>query len=384
MKLVRFGEDEPRKPLTVYAAINPNEEIRRKSSSGGIFTMLAESILDEGGVVFGARFNERWEVVHDYTETKEGLAFFRGSKYVQSSVGETYQQAKTFLSQGRKVMYTGTPCQIAGLKQFLGKEYDSLLSVDVACHGVPSPRIWATYLELLREKLSITDSQILLSELKQLKFNVFYRKKENVLELRSKRHENDYMKSFIYSLILRPSCYDCKMKNFRSSSDLTIADFWGVENIKPDYDDGKGTNLVIVNTQVGEDKLNSLSTTKANVNMQVSIAANPALTVSSPRPKTYIFDVDANNLIPKLRYGLQKHVQSKRSFRQFLKSIYRFLRIVLKKQDENTILIMHGWNFKKILKENHIMNIISIDFRNKTYGWRDYGMSFFIQLKKIE
>ena len=137
---------EPRQPLAVYAAINPNEEIRKESSSGGIFTALAESVLDEGGVVFGARFNDQWEVVHAYTESKEGLAPFRGSKYVQSRVGETYRQTKVFLQQGRKVMYTGTPCQIAGLKRYLGKEYDQLLTVDVVCHGVPSPMVWRDYL----------------------------------------------------------------------------------------------------------------------------------------------------------------------------------------------------------------------------------------------
>jgi coenzyme F420-reducing hydrogenase beta subunit len=108
-----------RKPLHVYAAKNPNKEIRRQSSSGGIFTLIAESIIQKGGVVFGARFNDNWEVVHDYTETVEGLAEFRGSKYVQSIIGDTYLKAKEFLLEDRKVLFSGTPCQIAGLKAFL-------------------------------------------------------------------------------------------------------------------------------------------------------------------------------------------------------------------------------------------------------------------------
>ena len=136
-----------RKPLYVYAAKNLNEEIRRQSSSGGIFTLIAESIIQEGGVVFGARFNENWEVVHDYTETIEGLAAFRGSKYVQSRIGNTYLSAKDFLLAGRKVLFSGTPCQIAGLKAFLQDDYDNLLTVDLVCHGVPSPLVWKRYLD---------------------------------------------------------------------------------------------------------------------------------------------------------------------------------------------------------------------------------------------
>jgi len=136
-----------RKPLHVYAAKNLNEEIRRQSSSGGIFTLIAESVIQKGGVVFGVRFNDNWEVVHDYTETVEGLAAFRGSKYVQSRIGNTYLTAKKFLSAGRKVLFSGTPCQIAGLKAFLQIDYDNLLTIDLVCHGVPSPLVWKRYLD---------------------------------------------------------------------------------------------------------------------------------------------------------------------------------------------------------------------------------------------
>ena len=144
-----LNQGEERKPLQVYAANNPNEEVRMQSSSGGVFTLLAETIIQEGGVVFGVRFNDDWEVIHDYTETKEGLAAFRGSKYVQSRIGESYCQVERFLKKGRKVLFTGTPCQIAGLNLFLRKEYDNLLTVDFICHGVPSPGVWKSYLEEL-------------------------------------------------------------------------------------------------------------------------------------------------------------------------------------------------------------------------------------------
>lgn len=142
-----INENEQIMPLDIYAAKNPDKEIRKKSSSGGFFTMLAESIIDEGGVVFGARFNKKYNVIHDYTETKDGIEAFRGSKYVQSIIGDTYKQARDFLKAGRKVLFSGTPCQIAGLRLFLRKDYEHLYTVDFICHGVPSPGVFRWYLQ---------------------------------------------------------------------------------------------------------------------------------------------------------------------------------------------------------------------------------------------
>ena len=142
-----LNQNMERMPLNVYVGKNPNEEIRIKSSSGGLFTMLAEQVIDDIGVVFGATFNEKWTVVHDYVETKEGLAKFRGSKYVQSNIGNSFKKAMDFLNEGRKVLFSGTPCQIAGLKNYLRKDYDNLITVDFICHGVPSPGVFRTYLQ---------------------------------------------------------------------------------------------------------------------------------------------------------------------------------------------------------------------------------------------
>lgn len=141
------AEEKPQ----VFACKNKNEEIRKESSSGGIFTLLAEMILLQNGVVFGAKFDTDFAVVHDFTETANGLSAFRGSKYLQSLIGDNYQKAEQFLKQGRTVLFTGTPCQIAGLKQFLRKEYDNLLSVDFVCHGVPSPKVFRLYLKELNQ-----------------------------------------------------------------------------------------------------------------------------------------------------------------------------------------------------------------------------------------
>lgn len=140
-------QNDSRTPLDVYAAKNVDEETRLKSSSGGIFYLLAESVISQGGVVFGAKWDENWHLIHDYAETIEGLQVFLGSKYLQSEIRNTFVKASYFLKQGRLVLFSGTPCQIAGLQKFLNKSYDNLLLVDIICHGVPSPGIFGQYLK---------------------------------------------------------------------------------------------------------------------------------------------------------------------------------------------------------------------------------------------
>ena len=134
-------------PLS-YAAKIDDEKIREDSSSGGIFTALAENIIRKGGVVFGVRWNEDFKsVVHDFTETLDGLSAFRGSKYLQSIVGDSYKKVRQLLTAKRPVLFTGTPCQIAGLRRFLRKDYENLFTAEVVCHGVPSPKVWRLYLD---------------------------------------------------------------------------------------------------------------------------------------------------------------------------------------------------------------------------------------------
>ena len=137
---------EEREPQQVLAAINKNEEVRLKSSSGGIFYILAERTIHSGGVVFGARFDENWQVIIDYAEDMKGVEAFMGSKYVQARIGNAYVDARRFLSEGREVLFSGAPCQVAGLHKFLRRPYENLLTVDFICHGTPSPKVWRMYL----------------------------------------------------------------------------------------------------------------------------------------------------------------------------------------------------------------------------------------------
>lgn len=236
-----------------YACINKNEVIRLESSSGGIFTLIAEEIIDNNGIVFGAEFNEKFEVVHGYIDSKEDIKKFRGSKYVQSKIGDTYTQAKQLLNSGKEVLFTGTPCQIAGLKAFLGKHYKNLLCVDFICHGVPSPKVWERYVEY-RKKIAKSSVQRIAFRQKNegwKRFSVLFLFK-NGTEYRKNFRQDLYMKAFLKDICLRPSCYDCKFKTLHRDSDITLADFWGIEKILPDMDDDKGTSLIFINSKAGQ------------------------------------------------------------------------------------------------------------------------------------
>lgn len=246
---------EGREPLYVFAAYNNNEQIRLQSSSGGVFYVLANKTIKQQGVVFGARFDDNWQVVMDYAETMDGVKSFMGSKYVQARTEKAYTDAKQFLLQGRKVLFSGTPCQIAGLKHFLAKDYENLITLDIICHGTPSPKVWNKYLcEVLEQgqKICKVEFRNKYNGWKKFGFKLTYNKEDNTLSILTPANKNPFMKAFLCDIILRPSCYSCKAKCGRSHSDLTIADFWGIQKIFPNMDNDKGTSLVFVNTNKGQ------------------------------------------------------------------------------------------------------------------------------------
>lgn len=243
-----LNRQNPQKPISCYAAINTNVEIHRKSSSGGIFTLIGENIINRGGVVFGASFNKDWVVEHSFSETVVGLSKFRGSKYVQSDISECYSKVEIFLKKGRIVLFSGTPCQIAGLKSFLIIEYENLITLDFICHGVPSPEVFKRYLH----------ENFYFRNIKDISFR--YKKYSNgygfcVLcedgEFYSDNSDNPYLKGFSHNLYLRPSCHDCKFKCLSSGSDITLADFWRVDKIHPQYKGKNGVSCIILNTEKG-------------------------------------------------------------------------------------------------------------------------------------
>lgn len=326
------NESEP----LVYAAINNDESIRMQSSSGGIFTLLAESVIDNGGVVFGACFDRDWNVVHDYTETKEGLARFRGSKYVQSNVGNSFSQVKIFLDAGREVLFSGTPCQVAGLKNYLRKPYPNLLTVDLVCHGVPSPEVWRKYLqETVCKEYGIKKNKSTVNLCDYI-FDIKFRAKDKgwkkysfKIEYKDGRieinpfYENPYMNIFLSNLSLRPSCYVCPAKLNNVQSDITLADFWGVNKIDPNIDDDKGCGLLFLNNKEKIGLLYSLQCMLFNQSLDNVSKYNPSILYSVNKPGNRKFFFLVFRMIG--FYVSYNAVTSKSVLMSIIRKIYRYL-----------------------------------------------------------
>lgn len=269
-----------------FAAYNRDGATREKSSSGGLFYLLAREIIKKGGVVFGAKFDDDFRVVHDYAETLDGVEAFQGSKYVQSDVGATFKRAKEFLKEGRAVLFTGTPCQIGGLKAFLGKEYDNLYCQDIICHGVPSPKIWKKYVEF-REGKSASKTRRIFFRRKNCgwkKFSVLFEFSNNTEYLQD-LSKDLYMRSFLRDLTLRKSCCDCAFKSQTRQADVTLADYWGVQNIHPELDDDRGTSLILLHSEKGRALFDAIrdEIVCRETDLAKAVVYNPALIRSARR-----------------------------------------------------------------------------------------------------
>ena len=288
---------QPIEPLDTCAAINPDEAVRLQSSSGGVFTMLAQAVIARGGIVFGVGFNEQWEVVHKLAETEEALAEFLGSKYVQSRVGETFKQAEQCLKTGREVLFSGTPCQISGLKHFLRKDYPNLLTIDFICHGTPSPGIFRQYLEELKAKLSVGKSsgQYEISQVAFRNKSKGWKKFSFLLSLKRRDHvgvatyvqtlhKDPFLRGFLKNLFLRPSCHACPAKLLSSGSDITLADFWGAPRLMPQHDDDRGFSALTANTERGRQALSELSFKRYPLTYEQLKNTNSAFVHSTPLP----------------------------------------------------------------------------------------------------
>ena len=237
-------------PSEVLAA--RNADYMKGSSSGGVFPALARNVVDDGGVVYGAVMNPDLVVSHTDAEDMDGIERMRGSKYVQSELYASFEDVKDLLEEGRRVMFTGTPCQIAGLKRFLHKEYKNLKTVDVVCHGTPSPLVWRKYLDEVSSMYNIaqiTDIQFRnkAKGWKSYSISISYNDKcGNKRTFNEVFTQNIFMRCFLSNLCLRSSCYACPARNGKSGSDITLADLWGAENICPGLDDDKGVSLVLL------------------------------------------------------------------------------------------------------------------------------------------
>ena len=246
----------------VYAAVNRDRDVLKQSSSGGVFSVLADAVLEKGGAVFGAAWGDDLTLSHICVEKRDDLAKLRGSKYVQSSTGTAFRRVKEILTEGRYVCYSGTPCQIAGLKAYLGKDYDTLLTVDIICHGVPS-------MKMLQDDLGQV-SGVDLREIRDIKFrdkSYGWGVNGSLTAGNKKRKYNagtsPYYFYFLKGEVYRESCYRCRFPSEGRQGDLTLGDYWGIRGemiaklgaIKPD----EGISCVLANTEKGKEWLSSVS-----------------------------------------------------------------------------------------------------------------------------
>ena len=268
-----------------YAVINKDDEVRAQSSSGGVFFPLAKWVIEQGGVVFGARWNDKWEVVHDFAEDLDGVKAFMRSKYVQSIVGDTLRQAKQFLDAGRWVLYSGTPCQLGGLRAYLGKEYERLIQVDLICHGVPSPGVWRSYLKDYFGKEEILEINFRNKREGWINFQTAI--KTTTREVCQKQMENPYFRGFLTNVYLRNSCYNCRFRQYHRASDITLADYWGVDKIRPDMHDNKGTSVVFAHTEKGKNVLLTMSSDLYMIAQDgdAVVSCNKAMIVDYDKPQ---------------------------------------------------------------------------------------------------
>lgn len=322
-----------------YAAKTPNESVRQQSSSGGIFTEIASFILEKGGIVFGAAFDDTFSVKHIGVDSVSDLDRIRGSKYVQSVIGTAYKEAQEFLETGRLVLFTGTPCQIEGLFAFLQKDYENLYTQDIICHGVPSIAVWRQYITELSKKrkadvryVSFRDKE---HGWREFSLCIHF---SNGIYKRIAR-EDPYMSGYLRNLFLRPSCYHCAFKTKLRKSDFTLADFWGIEKVCPEVDDNTGTSLVILHSEKGKLLFERVQerVRRVAVDLDRAIQYNSAMTASVPMERDRDAFVrcavtDGFDTAAKKYLRVSRLKKGKRAVKDFLKRLISIVAGKSKKQ----------------------------------------------------
>lgn len=239
----------------IYAAYRNCLESRMKSASGGIFAVIAEWVISQHGIVYGAAYQTDFSVAHIRVEEQEKLERLLGSKYVQSNLRDTFQLVKRDIQTGKKILFCGTPCQVAGLKNYLNAEYENLILVDFICHGVPSPKVWMRYLNEIAHgrKIKRIVPRDKAKGIVNCPMAVYF---EDGTIFNQKYERNEYLRGFAANLFLRPSCYECRQKGLTRCSDITLADFWGIEKEKPTFGDNYGISAVIIHSRKAQQIIN--------------------------------------------------------------------------------------------------------------------------------
>lgn len=248
-----------------YLVQHEDDDIRKDSASGGAFTAIATWVLQQGGVVFGAAYDENFSVYHTYVERIEDLYRFRNSKYVQSNIGISFAQAKKFLDEGRWVCFSGTPCQIEGLSSFLQKKYKKIVLVDVVCHGIPSPLVWKKYLELQCVNDIKPDNIRFRDKYYGYKYSTMSIVKDGKTIYHAGSQKDPMLRAFFSDICDRPICYECPFKKRYRVSDITVWDCFTVFKFDKKMDDDKGTTRVLCHTELGNSVIQEANCYKMEV-----------------------------------------------------------------------------------------------------------------------
>ena len=288
-----------------------NEEIRMASSSGGVFSHLAEYIIREGGYVVGTAFTEDFHAVkHVMINDTSEISLLRGSKYLQSDVGNIYVHVKNKLLEGKKVLFSGTGCQIAGLRLYLKEEYENLFLVDVVCHGVPSQDLWSRYLSKIETDYQSRANNVNFRSKKigweEFGLEAYFGENVYFKELK----DDPYLEIFQRNLSLRESCYNCKYKSATGIADVSIGDLWGADQIDSAFNDNRGISFVLVNSNKGERLMNAVkdqvNSKEINIEDAISHNRNIAFPATMPTNRKQFF-ADLTN--KPLNYVLKKYTR---------------------------------------------------------------------------
>ncbi len=282
--VINKTEQENKTDVISYAAKNTDENTRKQSSSGGIFSTIAEKVLKDNGIVYGAAFDENFVVKHIGISSINDLDLLRRSKYVQSDLNNSFLEVKKYLDEGKNVLFTGTPCQVEGLLSYLRKPYDNLITMDFVCHGVPAPNVWEYYKACLGKQYnsSIIDVNFRDKSLGWKNFSMRIAFKNGNIYCNASKND-PYMRAFLANFDLRQSCYCCKFKSTIHKSDITVADYWGIDEISPEIDDDKGLSLLLVNTEKGSALLSDIrnNLTLIKTDIEKALLYNPCSIKSS-------------------------------------------------------------------------------------------------------
>ncbi|MGL5435342.1 MAG: Coenzyme F420 hydrogenase/dehydrogenase, beta subunit C-terminal domain [Lachnospiraceae bacterium] len=302
----------------VYAVKHNNLDIRMLSRSGGIFTALSDTVLNRNGIIYGCVLTGDFLAVHLRAESPEERNLMRGSKYIQSSMGEMFKAVETDLKSGKEVLFSGTSCQISGLNAFLGKDYERLISIDVVCHGVPSPKVWKEYLIWQED---VNDAKCTTVDFRNKKDHGWEAHIETLTmtDQTGKQLEvhSEVFKNLFYGHnILRPACYKCPYKSVMHPGDITIADYWGIEKAAPGFSDNRGVSLVLINNERASDMFDTVKDCIDYQECLIEDSMQPPLIKPFEKPKEReqfwrdFYSVSFNKIAKKYGgIGLMAHVK---------------------------------------------------------------------------